>query len=256
MKSKALFLVTMRGGSHYMAQLLSGIPLLNLEEPRQVWVATTPPCICPMCRPADVEIAPLMHDWSGCSGLSHEVYISYIADGPPAPYHTWPYHGLAWTPEDISRLGPNWTIVRSLRDGRNQIASHKKLDESEHPAWTREEYISRCLAFRYRALSSLGSIHLPNYKLIRFEDLALKPLETLEQLASFTGIPFDIHGKIASCLGDLRPHTSFTQKPFNPSEITERWRGLSHEERRILHDIAGAELTRLGYIQDDSWVNA
>lgn len=253
MKSKTLFLVTMRGGSHYAGQLLSAIPDLNLEEQRPgVMVATQPENICPLYRPADIEIGFLMMDWSSC--WEHEVYISYIADGPPAPYHSWPYHGLAWTPEDIERLGPGWTIVHSLRDGRNQIASHKRLDQEASP-WTREDFECRCNTFKFRAQSSLNSRHLPNYKLIRFEDLALKPIETLQELAQFTGIPFDFD-KIQTCLQGLHPHTSFSTQPFIPQEITERWRTLNQEERRLLHDIAGEELIQLGYIQDDSWVYA
>ncbi len=255
-KTKTLFLVTMRGGSHYTAQLLSGIPLLNLEEQfsAQVMVATNPSNICPLYRPADIEIGPLMLNWD--IPWQHEVYISYIADGPPAPYHTWPFHGLVWTPEDINRLGPGWTFIRSLRDGRNQIASHKKLDEIGGKIWTPEEFETRCNIFKFRAQSSLESSHLPNYKLIHFEDLALKPLETLRDLRNFTGIPFDIEGRIQESLSSLKPHTSFGNKLDNPTEIKERWKTLTLDERKILHDIAGKELIQLGYIQDDSWVYA
>jgi hypothetical protein len=78
------------------------------------------------------------------------------------------------------------------------------------------------------AASSLGS----RYCLLRFEDLCRKPVDAIERLAAFVGVPIEM----AAAVGQVIP----------PSSI-ERWRAHPAAEIRWLVDVGSPALEHFGY---------
>jgi len=268
MSIRVVFLVSARGGSHYLGRLLAADPLLNLEEPRKGRVvATVPEGLCPLYTP-------------GYPGPHHSLYftypdspfdafVNYVADGPTCSAQSDPC-GASWDSDDITGLLAQdvgeWHFVHSLRDGRNQLASLKYLEEgaSTNLRWSESRLEGSCRAFQYRARVAIDNAsQFNNYHLLRFEDLALDPHGTLSCISSLTGLPLDLD-RVMGMFEEIDPNSSYDDlggPVINPGvpipdrdRIRYRWRGFSSEERETIHRIAGHELEELGYIQGSSWV--
>ncbi len=170
-------------------------------------------------------------------------------------YRRW----AVWGPDNllhmraIKRQIPNALFIHVIRDGRDVAhALHTKGFIRPFP-WDRQHrLLVSALHWRWKVRSGRRSRHElgEDYVEIRFEDLVLKPQQTLAQVGEFIGLPLD-YGQIQnSQLGVLSaPNTSFPAElragNFDP---VQRWKKLlSPEEVQQLESLIGDELEELGY---------
>jgi hypothetical protein len=259
MSHRIIFLVSARSGSHLLGQLLSGDIFLNLEEKvDDHQILTTPAGLCPLYTPGYSGDRNIL--FRRPVNTPFDSFIDYVADGP-AEYDLDNLEiGLEWNPEQISyisSLTDKCTFFQLIRDGRNQVASLKALEEGySNSNWNLDHFKSIVLTFKYRAKSILERESLfENFHILKFEDLVFDPVVILSKIKFLAEVPLD-YSAIEDTIKNISPNSSYWNvgELFERSDTNFRWKGLTVLERKVFHEIAGEELLRLGYIDDNSWI--
>ena len=167
------------------------------------------------------------------------------------------------TPEHILYLDqihqtiPDALVIHVIRDGRDVALSTEKQKWIRTFSWDKGgELLAAGMFWEWmvfhgrRAGQKLG----PNYKEVRYEDLVLRPQETLTELSSFVGQDLDYDQILKSGIGSVsKPNTSFASGGNSASKEVEfnpvgRWKqALSEQAATELECAIGPALTELGY---------
>lgn len=260
MSCRIIFLVSARGGSHLLGRLLAGDDVLNLEEPLDNYqVPTIPSGLCPLYTPGHPENRDIL--FRRPIETPFDLFIDYIADGFVEYKLQSLEVGMEWNADQISyvtNLSDECVFFQLIRDGRNQIASLKFLEESPRwdTVWDQDRFKSMAYAFRWRAQKVLEKEDLfSNFHILKFEDLVSDITGVLDKIKLLTGLSLD-YSKIYEAIDKIHPNSSYWNVGdiFDKEATSFRWKGLTTSERRIFHEIAGSELLQLGYIDNNNWI--
>ncbi len=181
------------------------------------------------------------------------IYMEAIArqQGVDRWVETTPEHILYL--ERIRQTIPNALVIHVIRDGRDVALSTEKQKWIRPLPWDKGgELLAAGFFWEWmvqrgrRDGKKLGA----NYTEVSYEDLVLRPHETLASLSSFVGQDLDYDEILKVGIGSVsKPNTSFGQQndeaEFNP---LGRWKqALSHEKLVELEATLGPTLTELGY---------
>src|SRR5262249_33212858 len=170
-------------------------------------------------------------------------------------YRRW----VVWGPDNllyipkIKREIPDALFIHVVRDGRDvALALNRKRFIRPFP-WDRN-YGLLVSALHWKWKVQTGRRYAPSlgtdYLEVHFEDLVLKPSETLETVGKFIAQPLDYEEIRKAEVGVIRsPNTSFTEEldrgNFSP---VGRWKSmLTEDEVTRLESIVGDVLVELGY---------
>lgn len=155
--------------------------------------------------------------------------------------------------ERIQRTIPDALVIHVIRDGRDVALSTEKQKWIRPFSWDKGGEILAAAVFwewmvshGRRGGKQMGA----NYREVRYEDLVLKPHETLAGLSSFVGQELDYDRILKVGLGSVsKPNTSFGEDKagaeFSP---VGRWKqGLPEETASQLEAALSSTLTELGY---------
>lgn len=163
------------------------------------------------------------------------------------------------------KIFPEAKFICIIRDYRDNFISIRKLSELklEAPVLPMQVYRWKYAAKLFGACSRQ---HPGRFRIIRYEDLVNDPEQTLQELCSFLGIPFDpamleFHKKKDETLNAY--HDPLIEKfhgsllhPVNTTRMNQ-WQGvLSPGEVRLADQIAGNYALRYGYVKAPVKCNA
>jgi hypothetical protein len=147
---------------------------------------------------------------------------------------------------------PDALIVHVIRDGRDVAMSLAKQGWIRTFPWdSGRDLMASGLYWEWLVTRGreLGRVMGTDYLEVRFEELNLRPQESLTAIGAFIDHELDYEKIIKVGLGSVRqPNTSFGDKDkgqaFNP---VGRWRGLPPEPTAMLEVLLGGLLRELGY---------
>lgn len=162
---------------------------------------------------------------------------------------------------------PNAKFIHIVRDGRDVACSlrhHPKFTVRNGKVVPQEvNNPMRGCAKRWVTDMSLGlafRAHPRCYEL-RYEDLVLRPEETLRELCAFIGeayTPTMLEAPRVDPTAD-RPgrliNNTNVDGAISPTSIGRWRRDLSMEERHVVREVAGELLLATGYVKDHDWVD-
>lgn len=151
-----------------------------------------------------------------------------------------------------ARIWPCTRFVHIVRDGRDVAASHLRTVpwgfrsiEDAAEGWL------EVVAPPHRLASP------DRYREVRYEDLVLEPRRTLAAIVDFLGLAWhdDLlrHAELAHSLHERpwgHPAADAVSEPLHRGRVGRYRTDLHPDEIRSFERIAGAELTRLGYLDD------
>jgi hypothetical protein len=148
----------------------------------------------------------------------------------------------------IQALFPRARFIHLLRDGIDVACSR-------HTAGFDPDLASAGLRWRdaVRAARDFGRSQQQSMIETRYEDLVLRPHDTLEACCRFIGVPYhaDMVERTAhvESMGDVprREHHRNLTRPVNADSIGRGRRTLTPDQRRQLAALIGADVVRLGY---------
>lgn len=165
----------------------------------------------------------------------------------------------------IRRLLPEARFVHIIRDGRDAALSLRKMWFS--PGW---EIETQAAYWRTNVLAARrAGLGRADYIEVRYEDLILKPRETLERVCAHAGLAYDeamlgYHTRTPARLGEHKGRTrrdgtplvtreqrfrqqEHTTQPPDPSRLSVWKQAMSAEEQESFRLIAGDLLQAMGY---------
>jgi len=155
--------------------------------------------------------------------------------------------------ERIHQTIPDALVIHVIRDGRDVALSTEKQKWIRPFFWDKGgELLAAAMFWEWmvfngrRAGQKMGT----QYREVRYEDLVLKPRETLAELSSFVGQDLDYDQILKAGIGSVsKPNTSFecgsAEAEFSP---LGRWKQALSEEALVqLEVVLGSALTELGY---------
>jgi hypothetical protein len=222
----------------------------NREELMKYWVRSTQ-CRLTGLDPQQITDRVLNKISTGGDFLSTVMEEMAQAKG----YKRW----AVWGPDNLLHMRaiksqiPKALFIHVIRDGRDvAYALHTKGFIRPFP-WDRQHrLLVSALHWRWKVQTGRRSGRElgEDYIEIRFEDLVLKPQQTLDQVGEFIGLPLDYDHIQSSQLGVVStPNTSFPSELRSGSfEPVGRWKKqLSTEEVQQLESLIGDELEELQY---------
>lgn len=157
------------------------------------------------------------------------------------------------TPQHAKRLSyilknfPNAKVVFCVRDARDTFCSGRAAGNIPQARSVKKHaaYFKKCMNPYFENLSS------DRIRLMRYEDLAANPMESLARLMEFLDLELEpAQLETRNTAADARSsHKAFDRlsKPINSSTVG-RWRDeMSEAEIRQYTKISGSALSRLGY---------
>lgn len=160
-----------------------------------------------------------------------------------------PLHAL-YIPE-IKRAIPDAKFIHMIRDGRDVAYSLSQLGWATPLPWDRRQ--SLIVSAMYwdwivrKCRCDAGVLASGDYVEIHFEDLVMRPRETLRQLSSFIGEDLNYDYVINHPVGVLeKPNSAFgsNRGPFKP---LGRWKGLTSQDVSALTAVLDSLLRDLRY---------
>lgn len=157
--------------------------------------------------------------------------------------------------ERVKRDIPNALFVHIIRDGRDIALSLKKMGGFAPLPWDRGQTDSLVATSLYwdwmiRRGRQSGSQFPADYIEIRYEDLIMKPHETLRQLGSFIDHDMDYDRIQRAGLGRL----SETNSSFREEGAKEKLNPLGRWKERLAHeDVAAIESTVGNSLKDNGY---
>jgi len=276
MTNPIYFFVYPRGGSCFFLKMLQGRPLSPTGQndgcpyAEDGYLCTMPPRVCPTVHLAK-EVDPLtaIRDCLATTTTPSLVFYNYVwnwwgersdSDQVPAPYEGESIN--RWGREELVRLPGNiqdWQFVTLVRDPRNHIESvrwTKGERDSEFQQRDRLDYFRmQCLGARNRLRVVADCLHyLPNYRVVKFEDLVAAPALTVSLLIQRLGLQPDDRALIRTAeieagSREADQHSSFGQV----AGCNQRWHRWTVEEVAVFKEVVGQELIELGYEIDENW---
>ncbi|MDX1454551.1 MAG: sulfotransferase, partial [Gammaproteobacteria bacterium] len=157
--------------------------------------------------------------------------------------------------EKYAETFPDATYIHIIRDGRDVAASQI----SEHGSWGYGD-ISRAAAGWCSVIdgarATSGSVR---YTEVRYEDIVMKPEETIRRLLDFLGVDWDpavlAHSEQGHSLYETKvrhPSRDQVARPINDSALGRYRRDLKPEQIEAFEKVAGASLVSLGYMNTDA----
>lgn len=157
--------------------------------------------------------------------------------------------------ERVKRDIPNALFVHIIRDGRDIALSLKKMGGFAPLPWDRGQTDSLVATSLYwewmiRRGRQSGSQFPADYIEIRYEDLIMKPHETLATLSSFIDHDMDYDRIQSAGLGRL----SETNSSFREEGVKEKINPLGRWKERLAHeDVAAIESTVGNSLKDNGY---
>jgi Sulfotransferase family len=157
--------------------------------------------------------------------------------------------------ERVKRDIPNALFVHIIRDGRDIALSLKKMGGFAPLPWDRGQTDSLVATSLYwewmiRRGRQSGSQFPADYIEIRYEDLIMKPHETLAQLGAFIDHDMDYDRIQSAGLGRL----SETNSSFREEGAKEKLNPLGRWKERLAHeDVAAIESTVGNSLKDNGY---
>jgi sulfotransferase family protein len=160
----------------------------------------------------------------------------------------------------LTLLFPQSQFLFIIRDGRDAAESAARAFQ-----WQPHEYWMSLWAQGVRRLLRFiekGNETSPGWKLIRYEELIMEQSPVLADVFDFLGWnsnftwrdlqSLPVYGSSSSALGEGPFKWEIRPKPenFNP---VGRWQLWNEDRKRAFKEIAGEELVRLEYVNDDRW---
>lgn len=165
----------------------------------------------------------------------------------------------------IRRLLPEARFVHIIRDGRDAALSLRQMWFS--PGW---EIETQAAHWRAHVLAARrAGLGQPDYLEVRYEDLILKPRETLERVCAHVGLAYDevmlsYYTRAPARLGEHKGRTrrdgtplvtreqrfrqqKHTTEPLDPARVSVWKQAMSAEERERFRLVAGDLLQTMGY---------
>jgi len=124
---------------------------------------------------------------------------------------------------ELHTVFPDLQVVHMVRDGRDVVESLGRLAELDLSLFARHWIRS------VRVAQEFGAGHRAQYLEVRYEDLALRPAQAIERVASFLDLPFEErmlrHHELDLPLGDVdrHPHLRGARQAIHHAAIG-RWR--------------------------------
>jgi hypothetical protein len=151
--------------------------------------------------------------------------------------------------DDVLALFPDAQIVHMIRDGRDCVASLKRM-----PWWT---FGYPASVYKWARAIDVGieareRLRPDQYHEVRYEDLVTAPAEELTSLCTFLGEPFDEamfqhHRASEDKVPDYKDWHAKVHEPVTRSAV-QRWRSeLDEQELRLFEHVAGRQLEAVGY---------
>jgi len=279
---RIVFFLHYRGGSTLFQHLVSTTPFFALSDeelarykaerkrkpvPEYYWLPTIPPEECRIKHTNSGGIEDLAKEAElkyGDKPFAISTHIGNWWGNTPSNEIPQPLEGpspMKWSAKELLQLPPGeWHFVNVLRDGRNLTESLRNLKggieeklNTENP----EDYFKAlCKAWRNKARVALEcSKTVPNYHIIRFEDLISNTVDIMDQMFNLIGFSLD-HEICMERANDIKQrkvgkkHTSFK----DDTKMNQRWHRWTDHEIDIFKSIANTELVDLGYEEDDLWM--
>jgi hypothetical protein len=151
----------------------------------------------------------------------------------------------------IKKLIPDALVIHIIRDGRDVAVSLRKIGWIRPFPWDRKRaLVTAGLFWQWivRKGRSYGRAMGSDYIEVHFEDLALRPRETLARLATFLDHDLDYDRIQSVALGSLQtPNSSFKGSSESANPVG-RWQTiLSSQEVAELESAIGELLQETGY---------
>ena len=222
------------------------------------WLPTIPKKICPCenyfsLSPEQInDNLPFSHfalnvhigNWWGEVDSHLEVPEPYDIDTP-----------VKFAAQDLLSLPgkqEDWKFIYIMRDGRNQLESLRNfpggIEEQYHKKDPVNYFQVLCKTYRNKARLALDcQKQLPNFKIIKFEDLTSNCLDTTKEIYKFIDLPLDeefvthAYNLTISSKRDKK-HSSFKDKDYH-----NRWKSWNNWEINTFKNIAGNELEEMNY---------
>lgn len=167
----------------------------------------------------------------------------------------------------IFRNFPKAKFVHVIRDGRDTICSLRSYKSFTYENGMRQKSViqnslGKATAFWHAdVLSGLQFRGHPRYLEIRYEDLVRNPEQTLRDVCTFYGIPFEPallkhHNKNKESGSDFIISSANAAEKPNTSRIGRWKKDLSSEDAKFVQRHAGELLSRLGYIASPDWTKS
>ncbi len=240
---QGMLLYWYRGGSTLIQSVLHGEATYPVVEgwqsgPNCCYLENTnPPKICVFDYSLNLQSSVL-------PPFDYCVWRAHMGDGPGNEEHK----------KCIALMNDDSKIIMLCRDGRNQIASHMRInphEESYKVRNTLESFERYCFGFHYRVefIRYLRE-HLNNrFKLIKFEDLLISPLEVVSSIYDFWGISLD-KSRLVENISHVgkKPNEPLAHSSFGTIEnVNIRWHNWTEDQKVMFNKIAGKSLSYLEY---------
>jgi hypothetical protein len=162
----------------------------------------------------------------------------------------------------LRTMFPTAFFVHIVRDGRDVASSYKRLAEqqidSQYAPRLPDQVEKIAEQWRKNIRAVVGSFDKSGWRNVcevRFEDLILNPVTTLQNLCDSLGEEYDpsmLNYHVLNAEHELEPREmlqwkSKNLKPPIPAEVGRYKDELSEEEVRVFQRIAGSEMIRYGY---------
>jgi hypothetical protein len=232
---KGFLLVYPRSGSHLAMRLLTGDHELLDYRLRE----------SPKCNGCIEDCYISLYPEENITNEDNSIILQYAHE----TRHDlqFPENGAYCTPDGIRNFSQDIPYVYLGRDPRNQIESYwilltRQGNGKREPLDT-EGLIYQCNLFKARAQRIIECMSLlDNYTYVKFEDLATNPVSTMSLIIEKLGFTPNL-GVIRDIYKKIEPNTSYESM----DDINYRYKNWSQEWRKIFLEMAGEELSLLGY---------
>ncbi|XP_053398395.1 carbohydrate sulfotransferase 1-like [Mercenaria mercenaria] len=153
-------------------------------------------------------------------------------------------------------LYPNMKIIHLVRDPRGIIQSKLKIKAVTTKTFKKDvvTYCSR-IEKDLKVSKEIPQKHPKRLKILRYEDLAEKPLETAETLFKFLGLTFEKHLQDFIFQQTHASHKSckYCTQRKNSSKTSNKWRShIDHNMAIFIYDTCRTSNVILGYLPLES----
>lgn len=215
------------------------------------FLPTTPSKVCP-CDIIDnrksTELKFEYHAW----WMAHGDWWGHATSSTvPGPYDL-PCE-TRYGPDELKTYEGDWKFIYITRDGRNQIESLLNLPGGFEPERFKEDpqdyFEVVCKAWRNRARMALDCQNqMDNFKIFHFENFVANSVDTVADMLEFAGLTPDrvfierAHQLLTEA-NMVKQHSSFG----SIDKVNQRWESWEDWQKDTFTEIAGNELTELGY---------
>lgn len=241
---KAIVLMYMRSGSHFISRLLSKTPKLVLSfvgKPMEQFIYS------PLFKeevlihlPEGDEVYKKIRDDE--TSAANEIFLLYAHETRP-DLHS-PSNGVVWNWEMVEPLiNRGWKFFHLVRNGRNQLESLRKTQAISKFFWDQNFFKIQCDIYSQRMTRALECSSLtPNYQILKFEDLVADPCSVVNRIGDSCGLTV-LPNEVVESASLIVPNTAFK----DVTSVNNRSNEWTQEEISIFSEIVGSVHQQLGY---------